>query len=174
MLRTAQPSCHFTCLFVYLIQFTSKTTTPVNSVILFDQFVMSNTESNLQKAACKLHPIITELGLTISVQKTKLMSFKRRDPVRSRMLKFNQIMEQGISFSYSGNLISYEKNSKFLDLRPTTPKHEIFYHFKTFVNVTCFQQYFSRANTSNSKISIEIKRLQATLWYNAQIRYNSI
>ena len=37
----------------------------------------------------------------------------------------------------------------------------------TFVNVTCFQQYFSRANTSNSKISIEIKRLQATLWYNA-------
>ena len=37
----------------------------------------------------------------------------------------------------------------------------------TFVNVTCFQQYFSRANTSNSKISFEIKRLQATLWYNA-------
>ena len=37
----------------------------------------------------------------------------------------------------------------------------------TFVNVTCFQQCFSRANTWNSKISNEIKRLQATLWYNA-------
>ena len=27
------------------------------------------------------------------------------------------------------------KNSKFLDLRPTTPKHEMFYHFKSHLSM---------------------------------------
>ena len=36
---------------------------------------------NLQKAAHKLNQIITEYGLTISVQKTKSMAVKGRDPV---------------------------------------------------------------------------------------------
>ena len=32
---------------------------------------------------------------------------------------------------YIGNLKAGRKNSKFFDLRPTTPKHEMFYHFKS-------------------------------------------
>jgi tryptophan synthase beta subunit len=40
-----------------------------------DQVLIANTEDNLHKAAHKLNQIITEYGLTISVQKTKLMAF---------------------------------------------------------------------------------------------------
>ena len=29
----------------------------------------------------------------------------------------------------------YRKTSKFLDLRPTTPKHEMFYHFKSHLSM---------------------------------------
>ena len=29
----------------------------------------------------------------------------------------------------------FTKNSKFLDLRPTTPKHEMFYHFKSHLSM---------------------------------------
>jgi hypothetical protein len=36
-----------------------------------DQVIISNTTDNLQKAACKLNKIITERGLTTSVEKKK-------------------------------------------------------------------------------------------------------
>ena len=36
-----------------------------------DQVIIADTEDNLQEAAHKLNQIITEYGLTISVQKTK-------------------------------------------------------------------------------------------------------
>jgi hypothetical protein len=53
------------------------------SKLLFadDQGTIADTEDNLQKAAYKLNQIITEYRLTISVQKTKWMPFKGRDPV---------------------------------------------------------------------------------------------
>jgi hypothetical protein len=41
-----------------------------------NQVIISNTKGNLQEAVYKLNQIITEHGLTISVQKTKLMAFK--------------------------------------------------------------------------------------------------
>ena len=55
------------------------------STLLFadDQIIIADTEDNLQNAAHKLNQIITEYGLTISVQKTKSMAFKGRDPVRT-------------------------------------------------------------------------------------------
>jgi len=50
-------------------------------MLLFaDQVIIADTEDNLQKAAHKLNQIITEYGLTISVQKTISMAFKGRDP----------------------------------------------------------------------------------------------
>ena len=74
-----------------------------------DQAVISNTEDNLQRAARKLNQIITEHGLTISVQKTKLIVFTGRDSVRSKIVIDNKITEQVNSFHYLENLISYEK-----------------------------------------------------------------
>ena len=48
-----------------------------------DQVIIANGEDNLQRAAHKLNQIITEYGLTISVQKTKSMAFRGGDPVRT-------------------------------------------------------------------------------------------
>jgi transcription initiation factor TFIIIB Brf1 subunit/transcription initiation factor TFIIB len=80
------------------------------SALLFaeDQVIIADTEDNLQKAAHKLNQIITEYGLTISVQKTKTMAFKGRDTVRTEIVTDNEIIDQVNLFNYLGNMISYE------------------------------------------------------------------
>ena len=82
------------------------------STLLFadDQVIIADTEGNLQKAAYKLNQIITECGLIISVQKTKWMGFKGRDPVRTKIAIDNKIIEQVKMLNYLGNMISYGKN----------------------------------------------------------------
>jgi len=54
-----------------------------------------------------INQIITEYGLTISVQKTKSMAFKGPDPLRNKIVKDNKIIEQVNLYNYLGN-ISYE------------------------------------------------------------------
>jgi hypothetical protein len=70
------------------------------------QITIADTEDNLQKAAHKLNRIILEYGLTISVQKTKLMAFKGPGPVRTKIVIDNNIIEQVNLCSYLGNMIS--------------------------------------------------------------------
>jgi hypothetical protein len=62
----------------------------------------------------KLNQIITEYGLTISVQKTKSMAYKGRDCIRSKIVIGNKIIEQVNSFNYLGNLLSHD-NEKDID-----------------------------------------------------------
>jgi len=66
------------------------------STLLFadEQVIIADTEDNLQKAAHKLNQIITEYGLTMYVQKTKSMTFKGRDPARTKIITDNKITEQ--------------------------------------------------------------------------------
>jgi predicted butyrate kinase (DUF1464 family) len=73
-----------------------------------DRFVciLGNSHANVMH---KLNQIITEYGLTISVQKTKSMAFRCRDPVRTKIVIDNKIVGQVNSFNYLGNMISYEK-----------------------------------------------------------------
>jgi hypothetical protein len=52
--------------------------------------VTADTEDYLQKAAHKLNKIITGYGLTISVQKTKSLAFKGRDPVGTKTVIHNK------------------------------------------------------------------------------------
>jgi hypothetical protein len=52
-----------------------------------DKVTISSTEDKLQKAAYKLSQIITEHILTTSVEKTKLMAFKGREPVGSTVVR---------------------------------------------------------------------------------------
>ena len=73
-----------------------------------DQVIITATEDSLQKAAHKLNQIITEYGLTISVQKSKSMAFKGRDPVRTKIVIDNKIIQQVNLFNYLGNVISHE------------------------------------------------------------------
>ena len=56
----------------------------------------------------KLNQIITEYGSTISLQKTKSMAFKGRDPVRTKIVTDNKIIGRVNLFNYLGNVISYE------------------------------------------------------------------
>jgi hypothetical protein len=78
-------------------------------LFISDQVIISNREDNLQKAAYKFSQILTEHGLTISVQGEKLMAFKGQDPVRNKIVIDNKIIEQVNSFNYLGNLVSYER-----------------------------------------------------------------
>jgi hypothetical protein len=59
-----------------------------------DQVILADGEDNLQKTAHKLNQIITEYGLTISVQKTKSMPFRGRDPVRTKIVIDNKIINK--------------------------------------------------------------------------------
>jgi hypothetical protein len=81
------------------------------STLLFvdDQVIIADRKDNLQRAAHKLNQTITDYCLTISVQKTKSMAFRGRDPVRTKIVIDNKIIEQANSFNYLGNMISYEK-----------------------------------------------------------------
>jgi hypothetical protein len=65
----------------------------------------------LQNSAYKLTEIITQHGLTISVEKTKLMALKGQVPVQGKIVMDNKIIEQvnSCNYKYLGNLISYEK-----------------------------------------------------------------
>jgi hypothetical protein len=59
-----------------------------------DQITLPNAEENMQKAAYKSNKKITKCGVTISAQKTKLMAFKGRDSVRSKIEIENKIIEK--------------------------------------------------------------------------------
>ena len=74
-----------------------------------DQVIIAATEDKLQKAVHTLNQIITEYGLTISVQKTKWMAFKGRDPVRTKIGIDNKIIEKVNLFNYLGNMVSYDE-----------------------------------------------------------------
>jgi hypothetical protein len=71
-----------------------------------DQVITADSEDNLQRAAHKLNQIIR---VTISVQKTKSMAFRGRDPVRTKIVIDNKIIEQVNSFNDLENMISYDK-----------------------------------------------------------------
>ena len=65
-----------------------------------EHVIIADTVDNLQRAAHILKQIIKESGLTISVQKTKSMAFRGRDPVRTKIVIYNKIIEQVNSFNY--------------------------------------------------------------------------
>jgi len=76
-----------------------------------------------KKGAHKLNKIVTEYNLTLSAQKTRSVSFKGRDPVRTQIIIENKIIEQVNLFNNLANMISYEgeldidnKLNKFLKI----------------------------------------------------------
>jgi hypothetical protein len=51
-----------------------------------EQIMLSDTKDNIQETAYKLNQIITARSLTISVQKTKLITLKGREPFRGKIV----------------------------------------------------------------------------------------
>jgi hypothetical protein len=65
-------------------------------------------ENLLQKLTHKLEIITSQYGLTISTNKIKTMAFQGQDPIRSKIVINNKIIEQVNTFNYLGCLLSYE------------------------------------------------------------------
>jgi hypothetical protein len=71
-----------------------------------EHLIILNTDDNLLKAAYKLRQILTEHGIIISVQKTKLITSTGTQPVRSKFVIDNINIEKVNFFIYLGKLIS--------------------------------------------------------------------
>jgi len=70
--------------------------------LLFEdkQDTVAYSEDTLQIYIHKLEIIISKHGLKISTIKTKTISFKGRDPIRSKTVTNNNIIEQTLSITY--------------------------------------------------------------------------
>ena len=88
-----------------------------------DQFIISDTEDNLQKAVYLLYNISKEYNLEIATKKTKVFGFFETDHLRTKIIINDETLEQVTQFTYLGCSISYQfssdvefKLAKFLQL----------------------------------------------------------
>ena len=102
-----------------------------------DQFIVSDTDSNLQKAVYLLYNISKEYNLEIATKKTKVFGFVGTDHLRTKTIINDETLEQISQFAYLGYSISYQfsndvefKLAKFLQLIGTI-KRVIFKKVRT-------------------------------------------
>jgi len=102
-----------------------------------DQFIISDTEDNLQKAGYLLYNMSKEYNLEISTKKTKVFGFVGTDHLRTKLIINDETPEQVSQFTYLGCSISYQfsndvdfKLEKFLQLIGTI-KRTIFKKVRT-------------------------------------------
>jgi len=88
-----------------------------------DQFIISDTKDNLQKAVYLLYNIYKEYNLEIATKKTKVFDFVGTDHLRTKIIINDATLEQVSQFTYLGCSISYQfsndvefKLAKFLQL----------------------------------------------------------
>ena len=94
-----------------------------------DQFIISDTEDNLQKAVYLLCSTSKEYNLEIATKKTKVFGFVGTDHTRKQIIINEETLEQVNKFIYFGCSISYQfsndveyKLAKFLQLIGTFKK----------------------------------------------------
>jgi len=102
-----------------------------------DQFIISDTEDNLQQAVHLLHRKSKEYNLEIATKKTKVFGFVGTDHLRTKIIINDETLEQVSHFTYLGCSISYQfpnvvefKLAKFLQLIGTI-KRIIFRRLRT-------------------------------------------
>ena len=80
------------------------------NVLMFadDIVLIFDTEDRLQKAVYELNKICKEYNMIISENKTKIMAFQGRNPVRSKIIIEDSILEQVSHFQYLGCDITYK------------------------------------------------------------------
>ena len=78
------------------------------NILLFadNQFIISDTEDNLQKAVYLLHNISKEYNLEIATKKTKVFGFVGTDHLRTKIIINDETPEQISQFTYLGCSIS--------------------------------------------------------------------
>ena len=89
-----------------------------------DQFIISDTENNFQRAVYSLYNISKVYNLEIATKKTKVFGFVGTDHLRTKIIINDETLEQVNQFTYLGCSISYQfsndvesKMAKFLQLR---------------------------------------------------------
>jgi len=82
----------------------------INWLTLFadDQFIISDTEDNLQRAVYSLYNITKEYNLEIATKKTKVFGFVGTDHLRTKIIINDETLEQVNQFTYLGSSISYQ------------------------------------------------------------------
>jgi len=72
------------------------------------QFIISDTEDNLQRAVYSLYNISKEYNLEIATKKTKVFSFVGTEHLRTKIIINDETLEQVNQFTYLGCSISYQ------------------------------------------------------------------
>jgi len=73
-----------------------------------DQFIVSDTEDNLQQAVYLLHRVSTEYNLEIATKKMKVFGFVGTDHLRTKIIINDETLEQVSQFTYLCCSISYQ------------------------------------------------------------------
>jgi len=73
-----------------------------------NQFIISDTEDNLQKAVYLLYNISKEYNLEITTKKTKIFGFVGTDHLRTKIIINDETLEQVSQFTHLGCSISYQ------------------------------------------------------------------
>jgi len=116
-----------------------------NTLLFSDyQFIISDTEDNLQKAVYLLYNISKESNLEIATKKTKVFGFVGTYHLRTKIIINDKTLEQVRQFTYLGCSISYQfsndvefKLAKFLQLIGTI-KRTIFKKARTEINLKIY------------------------------------
>ena len=83
----------------------------INMLLYADDLVIfQDTEAKLQKSIYTLHEICKEYNMRIAITKTKTMTFKGLEPVRTKIVIENKCIEQISQFDYLGNSVSYDRD----------------------------------------------------------------
>jgi hypothetical protein len=67
-----------------------------------DQFIISDTEDNLQKAVYLLYNVSEEYNLEIATKKAKILGFVAADHLRTKIIINDETLEQVSQFTYLG------------------------------------------------------------------------
>jgi hypothetical protein len=73
-----------------------------------DQFIISDTEDNLQKAVYLLYNVSKEYNLEIATKKTKVFGFVGTDHLRTKIIINDETVERVSQFTYLDCSISYQ------------------------------------------------------------------
>jgi hypothetical protein len=64
-----------------------------------DQVLIASSEDELQRAIYNIQKTVSDFDMSISIEKTKIMEFSGKDPVRSKIRVNNKTLEQVNTFS---------------------------------------------------------------------------
>jgi hypothetical protein len=67
-----------------------------------DQVILANSEDNLQRATHRLNVRSKVYNVRIYIDKTKVLAFRGKYPIRIRIIMNERILDQVLNFNYLG------------------------------------------------------------------------